>query len=367
MIVLVLACAGCAVRRPASYRLVARDGKAFLIPPGVASPNVTRRTIAVHCAYPRGRCASAGGPAAIEERGKRLRVTVTRDALTKQPAGWLNAWTAELEAKGCLASGDGTKLAERIAETLPLELNAGFRLLHGSEVDVGPHTRLEVVSPVFREGTAPGASALETAGVTGAGSELTVTVRASADLMGFGTAWYGVQPNRTHAGFSIVPLHAERNIQGKVEPLDGPVKNTFPFPADAAFYRLFYKADQTDFTALAVAARSRAELEERTKLLETGTASCKKLNGELCVAIPKGVAVNAYVAVTVNGKEVTVLWPATVRAAIQAAGEDDNLAVLSRLVIRKNYDGRLTRVEFDRSRQAILGMMLAGGENIAWK
>jgi len=335
------------------------------MPPGVTTPDVTRRTIAVRGSYPRGRCVSAGGPVVIEERGKRLRVTVTRDALTKQPAGWLNAWTAELAAKGCLASGDGTKLAERIAETLPLELNAGFRLLHGSEVDVGPQTRLEVVSPVFREGTAPGASALES--VTGTGNALTVTVRASADLMGFEIAWYGVQVNRSHAGFSIVPLHAERNIQGKVEPLDGPVKNTFPFPADAAFYRLFYKADQTDFTALAVAARSRAELEERTKLLETGTASCKKLNGELCVAIPKGVAVNAYVAVTVNGKEVTVLWPATVRAAIQAAGEDDNLAVLSRLVIRKNYDGRLTRVEFDRSRQAILGMMLAGGENIAWK
>jgi len=250
---------------------------------------------------------------------------------------------------------------------VPLELNAGFRLLHGSEVDVGPQTRLEVVSPVFREGAPAGASALETAGVTGTGSELTVTLRASADLMGFETAWYGVQPNRSHAGFSIVPLHADRNIQGKVEPLEGPAENTFPFPADAAFYRLFYKADQTDFTALAVAARSRAELEERTGLLETGTASCKKLHDELCVAIPKGVAVNAYVAVTVNGQEVTVLWPATVHAAIQAAGERDYRAVLPRLVIRKNYDGRLVGVEFDRSRQAILGMMLTGGESIAWK
>lgn len=367
MIVVVLACAACAVRGPASYRLLTRNGKALLIPPGVANPDVTKRTIVVRCAYPRGRCAAAGGPVVIEERGKRLRATVTHDALMKQPAGWLSAWTAELESKGCLAPGDGTKLGERIAETLPLELNAGFRLLHGSEVDVGPQTRLEVVSPVFRDGTPPGASALETAGTTGSGNALTVTVRASADLMGFETAWYGVQPNRSHAGFSIVPLHAERNIQGKVEARDGPAKNTFPFPADAAFYRLFYKADQTDFTALAVAARSRAELEERTKLLETGTASCNKLHDELCVAIPKGVAVNAYVTVTVNGREVTVLWPATVRAAIQATGEGDYKAVVPRLVICKDYDGRLTRVEFDNSGQAILGMILTGGESIAWK
>jgi hypothetical protein len=314
-----------------------------------------------------GSCSSATGVIEVREHKNRIVLSVTREALAKQPAGWLSAWTAELETQGCLASGDGMKLAERIAESLPLELNAAFRLLHGSEVDIGPQTRLEVVSPVYREGTPPGVPALEPDETTGNGIGLTVTVRASANLIGFETAWYGLRPRAGHGGFSIVPLRAERNIQGKSEPIPAPKTNAFAFPADAAFYRLFYKADQTEFTALAVAARTRAVLEERTKILEAGTASCKKLHDELCIAIPKGVGVNAYVAISVNGSEVAVPWPATVRAAIRKDGERDLQAILSRLVVRKDYGGQLVPVEFDRSRPAVLGMMLTGGESIAWK
>jgi hypothetical protein len=366
IVVLILAGGGCAARRPASYRLVVRDTGAVLIPPGVATPDVTKRTFAFRVAPQRVPCASATGVIDVRDRKNRIVVTVTRDALAKEPAGWLRAWTADLETQGCLALGDGMKLAERIAESLPLELNAAYRLLHGNEVDIGPQTRLEVVSPVFREGTPSGAPALEPDDTTGTGNALTVTVRAPANLMGFETAWYGIQPSAVHAGFSIVPLRTERNIQGKVEPVPGPATNAFAFPADAAFYRLFYKADQTEFTALAVAAHTQAELEKRTKILEAGTASCKKLNDDLCLAIPKGVGVNAYVAVSVNGREVTVPWPATVRAAIQKDGEDVR-GVVSRLVVGKDYGGRLVPVEFDRSRPTILSMILTGGESIAWK
>jgi len=339
----------------------------MLIPPGVGTPDLWTRTLAFRAAPQRGPCSSAAGVIDVGDRKGRIVVTVMRDALVKQPAGWLSEWTAELETQGCLGPSDGTKLAERITESLPLELNAAFRLLHSSEVDIAPHTRLEVISPVFREGTPPATPALEPAETTGNGSGLTVTVRATANLIGFETAWYGVQPRAGNAGFSIVPLRAERNIQGKIEPLPGPATNAFAFPVDAAFYRLFYKADQTEFTALAVAARTQAELEERTKILEAGTASCRKLNDDLCLPIPKGVGVNAYVAVSMNGSEVVVPWPPTVRAAIQKGGEEDARAILSRLVVRKSYGGRLMPVEFDRSQPAILGMLLTGGESIAWK
>lgn len=299
----------------------------------------------------------------IGDRKNRIVLTVIRDGLAKQPAGWLRAWTAGLETQGCLATGDGTKLAQRVAESLPLELNTAFRLLHGSQVDIGPYTRLEVVSPVFREGTPPAPEPLET---TGNGSGLTVTVRAPANLIGFETAWYGIRPHAGHAGFSIVPLRAERNVQGKVEPLPAPATNVFAFPPDAAFYRLFYKADQTEFTALAVAARTQAGLEERTQMLDAGPASCRKLNDALCLAIPKGVGVNAYIDVSLNGIESAVPWPATVRSVVQKDGEDAR-AILSRLVVRKDYGGRLLPVEFDRNDRAILGMMLTGGEAISLK
>jgi hypothetical protein len=364
--VLILACGGCTARRPPSYRLVVQDTGALLVPPGVATPDVTKRTFAFRVAPHLGPCPSVTGVIEVQDRENRIVLTVTRDALAKQPDGWLSAWTADLEAQGCLAQDDGVKLAARIVEALPLELNAAFRLLHGSEVDIGPQTRLEVVSPVFREGTPLGASPVEPDETTENGDALTVTVRAADNLIGFETAWYGIRPHTSHAGSSMVPLRAERNVQGKIEPLPRPATNAFAFPAEAAFYRLFYKADQTEFTALAVAARTQAELEERTKILEAGPASCKKLNDDLCLAIPKGVGVNAYIAVSVNGSEVVVHWPATVRSAIQKGGEDAR-TILSRLVVRKDYGGRLVTVKFDRSEQAILGMILTGGETIAWK
>ncbi len=368
MVLAVLACAGCAMHRPAAYRLVMRDaGPPLLLPPGVAKAGPAVQSLAFAAVLKRGGCPSAPGGIEVRESKRRIVVTVRQEELAQQPAGWLSAWAAELEALGCVAPGGGTKLADRIAESVPLELNAAFHLLHGNEVDVGPHTRIEVVSPVFREGTPAGASALETAGTTGSGNSLTVTMRASPNLIGFETAWYGLQPRAGLPGFAILPLRAERNVQGKIERVPAPSTNPFTFPDAAGFYRLFYKADQTEFTALAVAARTRAELEQRTKVLEGGTASCQKLNDGMCIAIPKGTGVNAYVVVSVNGSEATVHWPATVGAAIRQAGANNARAIVPRLVVRKEYGGRLVPVVFDRTGDAILGLMLEGGESITWK
>lgn len=294
-------------------------------------------------------------------------VTVDRNTVSTQPAGWLSAWTAGLESQGCLAPGGGLALAERIAQSLPLEMNTAFRLLHGTEIDLGPQTTIEVVSPVFRDGKPPGASALESIGATATGNELTVTLQSSPDLIGFETDWYGLRPNADRDGFSIVPLRAERTVQGEVEPLAAPAMNVFAFPAHAAFYRLFYKADQTEFTALAVAARTPSELEQRSRTLQSDPASCKKLNNELCIAIPKGIGVNAYIAVTVNGKQVEIPWQSTVGGAIEAAGIQDARSILARLAVRKIYRGHPVPIQFGRDSPAILNLTLAGGENITWK
>jgi len=349
-----------------TYRLVSLNTGTVLVPPGVARPDAGQRTFAFRVAKQRGPCPPAPGVIQIREEKERIVLTVIRNGLARQGAGWLSEWAASLEAQGCLAAGEGPRLAEQIAESLPLELNQSFRLLHGSHIDIGAHTRLEVVSPVLREGGPATVSASEPVDAAENESGLTVTARAPANLIGFETAWYGIRPHPDRAGFAIVPLRAERNVQGKIEALTGPATNAFAFPADAAFYRLFYKADQTEFTALAVAARTQAELEERTKMLESGPASCKTLNDELCLAIPKSVGVNAYVVANLNGNEVAIPWQATVRSALQVVGGDTQ-AALSTLVVRKEYGGRLLPVVFDHNEHDIFGMMLTGGEAISWK
>ena len=161
---------GCAVRQ--TYRLVKQNAGSVLIPPGVSKPDVGQRIFTADIAPGRGSCAPAEGAIAIQSRKGRVRVTVTRDRLLKQPPGWLSAWTAQAESQGCIAAGEGLKLAARIAESLPLDPRAAWRLLHADDrqtgyVDLGPETRLQVVSPILREGTPADAPILDTSNQIG--------------------------------------------------------------------------------------------------------------------------------------------------------------------------------------------------------
>jgi hypothetical protein len=363
-----LAWTGCAVHKPAfqTYRLVNRGGGQIMIPPGMVTPDVAQRKFKADVATA-GQPCPATEAIVIQPRKQRAVVTVRRDTLVKQPAGWLSAWTAEIEAQRCLAPGAGLKLADRIAESLPLEPNAAFRLLHSSVVDIDPKARIQVVSPILREGAAPDAPLTETVATSGNGNGLTVVVKSTANLIGFETAWYEAQPKANRIGFTIAPLFAERHIGSDVERRPQPATNYFQFPPEAAFYRLLFKAEQTDFTALVVAARTRAELDQRIKTLEEGTASCAKVNGELCVTIPKLVAVNQFLLVSVNGREVPVRWGGTVGEAIREGGERRPDAVLPKLTIHKLYNGQPAPVEFDRASPAILSLILTGGEIVSWR
>jgi len=69
----------------------------------------------------------------------------------------------------------------------------------------------------------------------------------------------------------------------------------------------------------------------------------------------------------VNGREVTLPVGASVRSAIQAGGEKDPPRVLAQLSVRRLYRGKLVPVEFDRTSQEILGLILFGGEEISWQ
>jgi hypothetical protein len=69
----------------------------------------------------------------------------------------------------------------------------------------------------------------------------------------------------------------------------------------------------------------------------------------------------------VNGKPlpVPIHLPATVRTVIQAAKLQPD-KVLATLSITKPYAGKQAAIEFDRTRQDVLGLVLAGNEEIRW-
>jgi hypothetical protein len=366
LILAVLLCTGCAVHRPvtANWRLIQQQSGDVLIPPGVTKPDLASRTFAVDLAAGHGPC-----PPSIRAKGKRVFVTVTRETLLQQPQGWLTTWAAGIESQGCIAPGEGAALAARVAESLPLDPTLAFRLLNrddrqSGQVDIAPPVRLQVVSPILRDGAAPDAPIIDT---SGNGNSITVTLKASDNLIGYETAWYAALPRTNGIGFTIAPLYADRHVKDQTEHRSQPANNYLQFPSDAAFYRLFYKSGQTDFTALVVAASTRAELDRRTGILDTAAASCVKLKGELCVEIPRRVAINPMVPVTVNAVEVMVAWGANVAEAIRNSGERQPQDVLPKLTVYRLYNGHPRPVDFDHSNPAILRLNLTGGEVISWK
>jgi hypothetical protein len=361
-----LLCESCAVHRPvtANWRLIKQGTGEILIPPGVAKPDLAKRTLALDLAAGTGTC-----PPTIRVKGKHVFVTVTRDVLLQQPPGWLTTWAAGIESQGCIAPGEGSLLASGVAESLPLDPALAFRLLYPNDrqtgqVDIAPPVRLQVVSPIFREGTAQDAPILD---ASGSGNSITVTLKASDNLIGYETAWYAAQSRTSGVGFTIAPLYAERHLQDETQRRAQPATNYLQFPADAAFYRLFYKSGQTRFTALVIAAPTRAELDRRIGTLDTSAASCDKLGGNLCVAIPRRVAVNPMVPVAVNGAEVMVGWGANVAEAIRNSGERQPEAVLPKLTISRLYNGHPTPIDFDHSNPSVLKLILTGGEALSWK
>jgi hypothetical protein len=313
----------------------------------------------------------AGCPRDIRPRRKQVVVTLSRDRLRQQPRGWLTTWAEDLEAQGCIAPGEALRLANALAQSMPLEMNAAFQLLYSNDrnvVKLVPGIRLQVMTPIMTEGVDPDAPIIEVSTTTVNGNTVNIDGRFTDNLLGYETASYSVQAKNHASGVSISSVSAERHINGLTERVSMPIRDYFQSLGSASSYGLFYKGGQTEFTALIVGGQNKADLERRENLLETvPAASCETLNNEMCVAIPKRVAINPMVFVTVNGAEMLFSWGTTVGGAIRAAGKVQPDAVLPQLLVFKPYRDRMTAVDFDKTDAAILKLILMGGEAISWK
>jgi hypothetical protein len=370
---LVVLFSGCAARRPQTYRLIPQDRARILAPPGVVRTAIPV-TVAAAVRDWRPDCAPSGEGIVAQGRGKHVRLTIGAAALAQKPAGWLADWLAAAEALGCLGASDNVALATQILQAVPLDPAVAYRLLHAGTIqkgyiDLGAETRLQVVTPILKTGAAADAPLIETLGVSGGGNQVNVTARATDSLVGVETAWYGFQPKPAGAGWRITPLDVERRIDGRPETAAAPLSNYFRFSDRAAHYRLFYKTDPDGdgTTEIVLTAPTRAELDRRTRALAGDASLCQRSDPEMCVVIPRRVAVNPFVAVAVNGTETRLPVGSTVRRAIEQVDARANLPeILSRLKLLKPHGGKLARVEFDRTRQDILDLTLLGGESLSW-
>jgi hypothetical protein len=360
----------CATRQtaPGVYRVVNTGPARMLVPPGVADPELGKRTFDFPLQKPPGpNCRASAEVVGIEPHRRFLRVRVEREALVAHPAPWLTNWAAGLEERECLSPGEGTRLAQRIVESLPLKPSDVHRLLHGGGgiagyVDLSDGYRLRLVGPILREGAGPGASALATEEVAGNDRTLSVTVKASADFLGYEISWYAVEGSR------IGSAAGESHIGSQVTAEQQPRTNFFRFPEAAAYYRLFFltRVSQADHNVAVLGAATRGEIERQTLLFNTDTEACRKAPAGMCVALPKEVAVTAYVRVMANGAPLDVPADSNVGGALRAAGIGQPESVLGTLTVRRWFKGALVPVEFDRGKADILMLMLGGNEELRW-
>src|ERR1035438_3185042 len=370
VLVLLAAGVGC-VHKPVlnTYRLLRQDGGQVLIPPCVGRPDLPQGTFVARMPAGEGTCAEEGG-IRVQPGKKKIRVTVNRDALLQQrQPGWLADWSIRAETQGCVALGRGRDLASLIVESTPLDPTVGFRLLHvgfmSGYVELGPENRLEVHSPVLREGAKAETPLVETLKVTGEGYHIDVDSHLADSVMGFETAWYGIERNSGRIGYHFVPLSADRNIQGALEHMPGPATDYFHFPPQAAFFRLLYKSEDNDVIAFVIAGSTREDMDRRATAVGNDPAECERTSG-LCLALPRRVGVNPFLVVNVNGRDVTVPIGARLSAAIQAAGLKNPDTILPQLRVTRLFRDKPTPVEFDRRSDEILNLQLAGGERISW-
>jgi hypothetical protein len=81
--------------------------------------------------------------------------------------------------------------------------------------------------------------------------------------------------------------------------------------------------------------------------------------------VPRFVAVNPYLAVMVNGREVSIPVGSSLRIVIRAAGKRPE-EVMATLHITKRYNGKMTPVEFEQNKPDVLDLIMTGNEAVVW-
>ncbi len=365
--VFLLLLGGCASRHISTYRYLVNANKPILIPPGAKNSSVAKRTIPFPAGHGANRtCAVSENGVDVKLRGQRLRVTIHKAQILQRPPGQLAMWAASYEQSGCVEPGQGLPLATRIAESLPLDPVAFHTLLHadplrGGYVDLGPESRLRVVSPIRR--TLSSDELFEVTKIGGDDHSVTVAVKPTSDFLGYETAWYKLEPKSGGIGLRFQFVSAEARLGEKVTPESRPRTGYFAFDPSAAYFRLFFltRISAADHDIAILGAPTAADLDAMTPGLQQNPAACKG-----CVMIPKDVAIVPHLAVTVNGKEVAVPAGTPVAAAIRAGGEPHPERLLASLQIQRPYATGLIPMTFDRTRTDVLGLLLRGGEDLRW-
>jgi hypothetical protein len=271
---------------------------------------------------------------------------------------WWPRFTDELHARvkaGCLAEGDVTRLAARIIENVAMPSNVAYQLRYGNYmltgyVDVEPEFALSSVAPLLKPGVAK--------------------YRTPEDIAGYETIYYDVT-NRGGGGVKISVRSVEQNIQRTVTQVRRPATEVIKLPDSARYARYYFRMwNLTGDRKLAILATSSPDrLTPMSRKFEAdpeGFCKSVKPSEATCVTVPTHMMIVPELKVSLNGKPAYLLVGGTIGNLLRTAKVKDPKEVLSRIQVRRPYDGLPLPVEFDRSNAGIFSFTPIGGEQISW-
>lgn len=212
----------------------------------------------------------------------------------------------ELEAQGCLPSGDADQVLQRLEASIPMPPAIAVFLRYGlypvdGAMDLIPGMRLKEVTPI-RD--------------------------ARGRTLGYETAWFDVVPRRS-GGVALrltgKPTDAPHNARDhglQPQPVD------LNFPVQARFLRqlLLQSISSADHPILLLAGADQNAMDYATSVLQRQPSRCATLSGQAwCHAVPYESALTAEIRIRVHRKTVYVPVDDTVADAIETA------ATLSRI------------------------------------
>jgi len=235
---------------PLVYQLVPRGSSALLIPPSqfaIASAPLFNLTIrnARRDARSTSNCDMEGDLITLHWEGKTAHVKLKSESYIVEP----DAGAAEqgpqkmfldpllsiekfrndlgnLEANGCMRSGESARLNTVLSEKLPLPSEAGYRFRFGSFeltgiFDLVSDFRLHITGPVYASGTDD----------------------STKQVIGFEDAYYVFTPAQKGDRTDVSLASVTETDRGKAPVAKSKPQNTLAFPESSGYFRIVFRTD----------------------------------------------------------------------------------------------------------------------------
>ena len=345
--------AGCAAHAPRHYVLT----------PDALTPPAVRQPLRVNGVAQRS-CEISSGPLKATARRHNLYLRRAAGEISDATLRDFRARLFRMETDGCLVMGGAQRGAAALADLLALPSSSLYLARYGvahdsASIDIEPGFFVKVVSPLLRAGSKDMQLEAKIPEQQGA-----IHVKASADLEGFETSYYGVEAIGSAVVFRLVLV--EHNRSGKIASAAIPAGFRLEPPAAARNFRMLFlrRRSDSDRNLTMLGAGSRAELDAAQQRMESAAdpmAACRDERPAWCQPIPRLSAIAPVFRATVNGKSVFVHIHGAVSEAIRAAGLTPQEGAW---MVERPWQGHLLPVVVTARPEALLDLVLLGGERI---